>query len=228
MNARDFLAMVDAALVWFSAKQVQDPLRFAHKLRKQSDPVSAFLWLKLPEPDQIALRSDARSRSSQRAAVKALNSAIRGECIYETHRFQGIELRPQTIDLLKQGSPSPNLARLNRLLLEDAYPRDLMKTLKTEQAACHRCHACWCCYEPTYVDEREVDYMLEALTPEQIDEVTKSTRAMVAARASPAAPRPAQCPGVAVPRSPLPFLKRRTMHGVRSAPIQLQDFFRAQ
>ena len=63
--------MVDAALVWFSAKQVHDPLRFAHKLRKQSDPVSALLWQKLPEPDQIALRSDASSRSSQRAAVKA-------------------------------------------------------------------------------------------------------------------------------------------------------------
>jgi Fe-S-cluster containining protein len=225
VNARDFLAMVDAALVWFSAKQVQDPLRFAHKLRKQSDPVSAFLWQKLPEPDQIALRSDASSRSSQRAAVKALNSAIGGECIYETDRFQGIKLRPQTIDLLKQGSPSPNLARLNRLLLEDAYPRDLMRTLKTEQAACHRCHACWCCYEPTYVDEREVDYMLEALTPEQIDQVTKST-AQWLQRALPLLPQ--DQPSALVWRgleAPCPFLKDGRCRIYARRPFSCRTFF---
>ena len=148
---------------------------FVHKLRKQSDPVSAFLWQRLPEPDQIVLMSAPSSKPSRRVVVKALNSAIGERCIYEPSRFQGIVLRPKTLHLMEQGPLVPNLARLNRLLLEDAYPLELARTLKTEQAACHRCQACWCCYEPAYADEREVDYMLEALTPAQISEVAETT-----------------------------------------------------
>ena len=109
------------------------------------------------------------------AVAQFLNDVIGGHCIYEPERFQGIPLRTETNDLLKQGPPFPNLARLNRMLLEDAYPVELARDLKTEQAACHRCPACWCCYEPVYVDEREVDYMLESLSPEQFSEVTENT-----------------------------------------------------
>jgi Fe-S-cluster containining protein len=175
VNAHDFLAKIDMALVLFSAKQIKDLSMFVHKLRKQSDPVSAFLWQRLPEPDQIVLMSAPSSKPSRRVVVKALNSAIGERCIYEPSRFQGIVLRPKTLHLMEQGPLVPNLARLNRLLLEDAYPLELARTLKTEQAACHRCQACWCCYEPAYADEREVDYMLEALTPAQISEVAETT-----------------------------------------------------
>jgi Fe-S-cluster containining protein len=100
-----------------------------------------------------------------------------------------------------------------------------MKTLKTEQAACHRCHACWCCYEPTYVDEREVDYMLEALTPEQIDEVTKST-AQWLQRALPLLPQ--DQPSALVWRcleAPCPFLKDGRCMVYARRPFSCRTFF---
>jgi hypothetical protein len=58
--------------------------------------------------------------------VKDLNQVIAGPSIYDQSRFSHTILRPETEQLLKRAG-SQQLARLNKLLLEDAYPGELGK-----------------------------------------------------------------------------------------------------
>ena len=57
---------------------------------------------------------------------------VGGKSIYEPERFQGIRLRHETTNLMGQSPTVVNLARLNRLLLEDAYPAELSRNLLSD------------------------------------------------------------------------------------------------
>ena len=57
--------------------------------------------------------------------VSNLNQIITGPSIYDSNRFQGIHLRPATDELRRQNPHGQDLTRLNRRLLEDAYPKEL-------------------------------------------------------------------------------------------------------
>jgi hypothetical protein len=63
--------------------------------------------------------------------VKDINQVINGPSIYEQARFSQVVLRPETGELLKQNLHGMQLARLNKLLLEDAYPAELAKSATT-------------------------------------------------------------------------------------------------
>jgi len=115
----------------FSAGEVKNWPSFVKRLNEHSDAVSALLWQRLSSPDQNALKNFQPSgpgvKPAQDAVIKVLNKVIAEPSIYEETRFQGISLRPETSALMKQSPTGPSLARLNRLLLEDAYPMDLAR-----------------------------------------------------------------------------------------------------
>jgi hypothetical protein len=96
---------------------ITDPARFAARLTGGSDAVSVYLRGRL----QGSIRADS--------LVKDLNQIISGASIYDRNRFRGIVLRPETAQLLKRNPDGLQLARLNKLLLEDAYPADLIPSV---------------------------------------------------------------------------------------------------
>src|ERR1019366_1667264 len=57
--------------------------------------------------------------------VDNLNRLIAGPSLYDPALFQDVVLRPETDELRKSSPKGAELARLNRMLLEDAYPREL-------------------------------------------------------------------------------------------------------
>jgi hypothetical protein len=63
--------------------------------------------------------------------VKNLNQIVSGPSIYAKARFNGIVLRPETRKLIKANPQGQQLARLNKLLLEDAYPADIAPSATT-------------------------------------------------------------------------------------------------
>jgi hypothetical protein len=99
--------------------------------------------MKLQEPTQIAdylwgrlsartrkLLSDYSSDVDQQvreALVQDLNVIIQGPSIHAIDRFSEVKQRQETLDLLKVNPEGEELARLNRLLLEDAFPKELQK-----------------------------------------------------------------------------------------------------
>ncbi len=113
----------------FLTADIKNPLELARKLTLKSDPVSALLSAKLDAAARQALaqfqNSNAVPDQVQAALLGALNLTVAGPPIYDQERFQGVNLRPETRELLAQKPEGNKVARLNRLLLEDAYPKIL-------------------------------------------------------------------------------------------------------
>jgi hypothetical protein len=97
---------------------ITDPAAFAGKLASGPDAVSVYLRGRLQDLTLPTL-------------VKDLNQVIAGPSIYDKARFSKVTLRPEAVQLLRQNPSGQQLARLNKLLLEDAYPGELAKSAST-------------------------------------------------------------------------------------------------
>jgi ribose/xylose/arabinose/galactoside ABC-type transport system permease subunit len=101
------------------------------------DPVAKFLFSKLGEEtrrDLAAFRAakgaEAESKRPKAVAglVRDLNAVIVGPSIYQEERFARVVLRPETRALSQRKPLSPDQqARLNRRLLEDAFPTEMRR-----------------------------------------------------------------------------------------------------
>ena len=63
----------------------------------------------------------------QTALAQNFNDLLGRPLIYEDRRFAGVVLRRETKRLLAQNPQNGLLRRLNRLLLEDAYPQEILR-----------------------------------------------------------------------------------------------------
>lgn len=114
---------------------ITDPAAFARRLANGTDPVSVFLRRRLPDSLKADLTmysaSSADAKAILSALTKELNQAIAGPSIYDQARFSDVVLRPETVKLLRANPEGQQLARLNKLLLEDAYPGELARSSLT-------------------------------------------------------------------------------------------------
>jgi hypothetical protein len=118
-----------------SAGQITDQAGFVHQLANGADGVSIFLHGQLDEAVRASLgpfaASDPGAKATLSALVKNLNQIIAGPSIYAKARFAGIALRPETRKLARENPQGQQLARLNKLLLEDAYPAEIAQSAVT-------------------------------------------------------------------------------------------------
>ena len=126
LNLDGWLSIENSATS-LSTGSITDQPAFIAQLNKPADPLSTFLRSQFDE----ALRSDLASfspsnpnaKATLSALVKQLNQILSGPSLYDKARFSGITLRPETEQLLAQSPTGVQLARLNKLLLEDAFPQ---------------------------------------------------------------------------------------------------------
>jgi hypothetical protein len=131
---KDYVGVKEIDSSTFALVDIAGPASMAEKLAKRSDPLSAWLSERLDEKTKTSLAAFQASKPSyaqERAfltnLVECFNAIIAGPSFFEDKRFQGVRLRPDT-DGLRQGHPQGReLSRLNRLLLEDAYPREISR-----------------------------------------------------------------------------------------------------
>jgi fucose permease len=112
----------------FASTDFKDVPALAAKLTAPTDAVSEFLAANLSDSTRQTLTRLNEGHGSVAAARVALtpdlNSLIVKGSIYDSQRFSGISLTEKTKELLAQNQGRSE-ARLNRLLLADAYPREL-------------------------------------------------------------------------------------------------------
>ena len=113
-----------------SASQLTDQTAFVNRLATGSEAVSVFLraHLDLTVRDSLASfsASNADAKTMVSALTRNLNQIIIGPSIYDKSRFSNsVVLRPETRKLLRENLHGRQLARLNKLLLEDAFPREI-------------------------------------------------------------------------------------------------------
>ena len=117
----------------FTVYEITDQEMLIKRLIEQSDPVSAFLWKSLSKREQLLLKAfEAENMFPHEVHTlhiihSALNKVIVERNLCQSERFEGVPLRPETTDLLKQSPTGYNRRYLNRLLLEDTYRLELRR-----------------------------------------------------------------------------------------------------
>ncbi|WP_375448806.1 hypothetical protein [uncultured Nostoc sp.] len=93
--------------------------------------LSQFLRSQFSQPTRELLDAYTSPYSPERplltALIKELNQLLLGKSLYEEQRFASIRLTEKTNKLLQQNLQGKELIRLNRLLLEDAFPHAIGK-----------------------------------------------------------------------------------------------------
>jgi hypothetical protein len=120
--------------VWACPPEDIDLLRIAERLRQQPHrPIDDLVARKLSIENEEAI-AEYRGEPDQLLAevfAHCLNTLIHKEPIWE-QGVDGIELRPETASLHSQNPQGENLQRLNRMLLEDAYPGGLQRRVEDQ------------------------------------------------------------------------------------------------
>jgi fucose permease len=113
----------------FAGADFKNMPSLASRLTRPADPVSAFLAENLSTSTRETLlhyRNDAASETAARVAVmQDLNTLVLKQSVYRPDRFEGIALSEKTRELLSRNGSGRNEPRLNRLLLADAFPKEL-------------------------------------------------------------------------------------------------------
>jgi hypothetical protein len=126
-NGADFHFTNAPGFSKFVLGDIQDVRGFALKfLPVQRDPVSQFL-LASGLTNQVDAAHPAQGDPNHLESLLEtnLNHLITGPSLYDSNRFHGIRLRLDTEELRRQNPRGQELIRLNRRLLEDAYPAEL-------------------------------------------------------------------------------------------------------
>ncbi len=112
---------------------IADPAGFVRKLMNGADAMSVLLRGGLSDSMKADLAAYSPSNANAKAVIaamaKELNPTIAGP-IYDKVRSKDLVLRAETKNLVKRNPSGYQLARLNKLLLEDAYP-ELAKSGET-------------------------------------------------------------------------------------------------
>jgi uncharacterized BrkB/YihY/UPF0761 family membrane protein/DNA-binding IscR family transcriptional regulator len=114
----------------FTERRVADFPALVSRLRTKSDPVSAYLDTRFHDDFKKALADSEApgedGKELREALVQELNRISSGSNIYERARFDGIVLRPEVEELAHEQPRGMALSRLNRLLLEGAFSKELV------------------------------------------------------------------------------------------------------
>jgi uncharacterized repeat protein (TIGR04138 family) len=132
-NCRDFGEIVfnmveTGGAPAFSVGDLKDPRSLAERLTQHPDPLSKYLWNRLPGPSRQVVLTGPQPEHLEQILVEGLNGIIREDSIYREERFVGVALSPNTKSLIGLRLTGALRARLNRLLLEDAYPQEIVKS----------------------------------------------------------------------------------------------------
>jgi sugar lactone lactonase YvrE len=106
----------------------------ANKLKQPGRPIDTWLASQLSFATAAALANYSGGygetgdpKALQAALLPDLNALIQGPPIYDSQRFDGVVLRSETRTLLSSNTQEGDVAHLNRVLLEDAYPLELAR-----------------------------------------------------------------------------------------------------
>ena len=115
-----------------AGRSFQDLPALTGKLRAGADPVSKFLWEKLSPEAKQALSANVAAVSPETTATVAaeLNRILQDSPVYDSARFARVPLSKAALQGVAKRPSGPALARLNRLLLEEAYPAEIVPMVR--------------------------------------------------------------------------------------------------
>ena len=132
LGPKALLLVPDEAAPTVSAGSIRDPASLAAKLHFPSNAICTYLRSRLSAETQKTLANEPAQTADYapllRTLTNDLNQILAGDPIFEAERFSGVALRAKTQELLARHPTGEELARLNRLLLEDAFPEEISRS----------------------------------------------------------------------------------------------------
>ncbi len=120
-----------------SASDIKNLPVLAARLKQPTNAVATYLSGRLSPGTRQGLArapgSSAEAGTLHSNLLADLNAVIEGPSIYERQRFLGVPLRVETSQLLAENPAAAALPRLNRRLLEAAFPAELPAKQGTDE-----------------------------------------------------------------------------------------------
>jgi Flp pilus assembly protein TadD len=115
----------------FKPDQFSNVQDLAARLRKNAhqDDLSKYLYGRLSPETQALVDGKGDEKSLRRALSSDFNAILTGGTIYDAQRFKDIKLPPLIVEAMSQDNIPATIIRLNRRMLEEAYPGDIAKSL---------------------------------------------------------------------------------------------------
>ncbi len=115
----------------FRDHHVKDPELFVASLSTNQSGLAPFLRTHLT-PQKIASFTNGATtgKLKQQSIAFALNENLAQPGYYESNRFAGVKLSPETTLLIQHGAATNETLRLTRLLIEDSFPDSIAKTYR--------------------------------------------------------------------------------------------------
>jgi tetratricopeptide (TPR) repeat protein len=116
---------------FFKPDQFSNVQDLAAKLRKSDhqDGLSKYLYEKLGRETQALVDGQGDERALRRALAEDFNVILKDGSIYDAERFKGIKLPPLIVKAMDWNNIPATIIRLNRRMLEEAYPGDIARSL---------------------------------------------------------------------------------------------------
>jgi Flp pilus assembly protein TadD len=116
---------------WFTDDQFSNMQDLTAKLRKsdQQDALSKYLYGRLSTDTQALVDGKGDETAVRHALTKDFNKILEGGTIYDAQRFKDVKLPPLIVQAMDQSNITAAIIRLNRRMLEEAYPGDIVKSL---------------------------------------------------------------------------------------------------
>lgn len=116
----------------FVADDFLDISSLALKLSVHTDPLVQYLWNQFSSDERRAFEiANAATRQQESALLEAVvagfNNLLSGPSLYTPRCFEHVEISPEALEIMTQNPQGEDLVRLNRLLLEDAFPQEIKK-----------------------------------------------------------------------------------------------------
>lgn len=116
----------------FTADSINDLPALATRLKSHSDGVSAYLWQNFSPSSHEQINAYSPTNTDARfladTVVAELNLRLRDTNFYDPQRFAGVSLSKPAQRFLAEKSADTDTRKLNRKLLESAYPIELTPT----------------------------------------------------------------------------------------------------
>ncbi|MGA2279016.1 MAG: DUF2723 domain-containing protein [Verrucomicrobiota bacterium] len=115
---------------WFTGKDFTNLPALVAQLRPgdKQDPLSQWLFQNLGKPTQDLITGQGNESRLRTALAADLNHLLETGTIYDTSRFAQVKLSDYLQQFLAQNPQGDTRIRLNRLLLESAYPDKIAKS----------------------------------------------------------------------------------------------------
>jgi Flp pilus assembly protein TadD len=116
---------------WFKEDHFKDVSKLAARLRPHEgqDELSKYLYTRLSQETQALVTAGADSQPLRRALAQDFNRLLEWPSLYSPERFKDIPLPPLIQKAAQTEQLTNTTVRLNRRMLEEAYPQAIAKTL---------------------------------------------------------------------------------------------------